>query len=250
MSLEDLVAMTPLVTHEDGTYSNTAAEAARQLFVLHIKNQPSVRSVFFPDTQTDPKEGEIHSGFDFDKFATAYVCQAIAKTTDHGFAEAINIAAVNNYLDTVCTGQDWDTLGYQLYTQTYPDVVSHGGTKFRYYLENNPTDWGRKLHDAITTDPWMNNHMSLLVHGEWPHHNEAVNVFLFMISQLDNNLVEETFRKLKEGIPDIYNNFKHQNYLGLPLDSDDILLNVRTAQTKEKIRYPPIFWSSTFTYQM
>ncbi|KAJ8254686.1 hypothetical protein GJAV_G00196060 [Gymnothorax javanicus] len=239
MSVEDLVAMTPLVTHEDGTYSNTTAEAARQLFALHIKNQPSVRSVFFPDAQTDPKEGKINSSFDIDKFAVAYVCQAIAKTTDHGFSEAIDLGAVNSYLDSVYARQDWVTLGYQLYTLTYPDVVRHGGTTFRHYMENNPTDWGRKLHDVITTDPWMNNHMSLLVHGEWPHHNEAVNVLLFMISQLDNKLVDETFRKLKKGIPDIYNNFEHQNYLGLPLDIDDILLNVRTAQAKKKEEYPP-----------
>ena len=78
MTLDRLLEMTPLINGVD-----LVGRTARQLFLSHLKSQPSVMETFFPKHERDSRENNIDADwFDFDEFATLFVCYAITKCRD------------------------------------------------------------------------------------------------------------------------------------------------------------------------
>ena len=78
LNLNSLFAMNPLINGVD-----LVGRASRQLFLSHVKNQPSVHDIFFPEHEKDRNESKIDPGwFDFDRFATVYTCHALTKCKD------------------------------------------------------------------------------------------------------------------------------------------------------------------------
>lgn len=78
MTLDRLLTMTPLINGVD-----LVGRTARQLFLSHLKSQPSVMETFFPNHERDPREAQIDADwFDFDEFATLFICYAITKCRD------------------------------------------------------------------------------------------------------------------------------------------------------------------------
>ena len=80
LNLETLVNMT---AYQSNIRQNVVTETARCLLLAHLKLQPSVHEIFFPDAQRLCAERQMDClPYDFDSFASLLVCEAIVKGRD------------------------------------------------------------------------------------------------------------------------------------------------------------------------
>ena len=108
LSVENLLEMSPLINDID-----LVGRACRHLFMSHLKNQPSVHDLFFPDQTRDLNEDRIDpSWFDFDEFAALFACQAIKNTKDpYKIYTLIDDAKVEEMLADCYAGPLWKKIG-------------------------------------------------------------------------------------------------------------------------------------------
>ena len=108
LSVENLLEMSPLINDID-----LVGRACRHLFMSHLKNQPSVHDLFFPDQTRDLNEDRIDpSWFDFDEFAALFACQAIKNSKDpYKIYTLIDDAKVEEMLADCYAGPLWKKIG-------------------------------------------------------------------------------------------------------------------------------------------
>ena len=110
LTLDALLAMTPILNGQD-----LVRLAARHLFLCHVKYQPSVRDIFFPDHCNDATYGDVIdsiSRFNFDQYAILYVCQAICKLGDeYKIHTLLNEDVIDNKLKALYASPEWKKIG-------------------------------------------------------------------------------------------------------------------------------------------
>ena len=106
------MSMTPL--KEDG--SDQIQQAARELFINHLRAQDPVRKTFFPMYKPHRYEELVNDdSFDFEYFSTLYVSQAICGNKDEfGIHKMLDEAKIKRRLDDIHCCPDWKKIGRYL----------------------------------------------------------------------------------------------------------------------------------------
>ena len=118
LTLDSLLHMNPYL---HGT--NYIKTAAKHLFLVHIKNQPSVKEVFFHSNNRLTEQNvskyaavlkclETFEDFDFDRFSILLVCQTISKIRNRlNFNELLDEEKIEELLDCVYCDEKWTNIG-------------------------------------------------------------------------------------------------------------------------------------------
>lgn len=108
LTIEPLLAMSPVVLGQD-----IVRIASRHLLLAHCKSQVSVREALFDQHKADYYESKIDPHwFDFETYATVFVCQALCKNVDeYRIWSMLSGDKVDAAMDEICHSPDWKKIG-------------------------------------------------------------------------------------------------------------------------------------------
>lgn len=233
--------MTPQI--HDNDY---AQSAAKHLFLVQLRNQPSVKDVFFhSNNRLNHRENrstvtsilkKIPSfrEFDFDRFAVLFVCQVICKLRNRfNFHELVDEERVKEELGCFYHHPLWTNLGFELYCISLIETMVDLRTafKFREFLESDKMKWAQKILVHYRSD------INILI--DFPFVDQSsqatqasVNLLLTKVHLLDPSKTEPLFEQLSKLIPDIKLEFQTIKHLGSSLDWRVIKEDVEDAILK------------------
>ena len=99
--------------------------------------------------------------------------------------------------------------------------------------------------DVVTSDPFLNTHISAIAHNQWPDAQRQVNIMFFKLNQLGGqSLVNPAVQKWKSALEDkIFVDWDTFDYLNgsKPMNIEEIIGNAQTAINKKdtQIITPP-----------
>lgn len=220
MTLDRLLHMTPLINGVD-----LVGRTARQLFLSHLKSQPSVMETFFPTHERDPREANIDADwFDFDEFATLFVCYAITKCRDPcKIYKMLDQERTEELMMEYFHSPYWKKIGFSLYTQLYPDLVRDQESliPFRAYMKDDGRFWAEKICERMQDTKWLHSIVKPTTTNKKAaakSYNREINDLFVKIHLLDPSLVFPAYDNLRKALPDLNLELVTTNYLGEPLD--------------------------------
>lgn len=221
MTLDRLLHMTPLINGVD-----LVGRTARQLFLSHLKSQPSVMETFFPTHERDTRENNIDADwFDFDEFATLFVCYAITKCRDtYKIYKMLDQDRTEELMMEYFNSPYWKKIGFSLYTQLYPDLVRDQDSliPFRSYMKDDGRFWAEKICERMRDTKWLHSIVkpstSTNKKNSEKKYNREINDLFVKIHLLDPSLVFPAYDNLRKAMPDLNLELVTTNYLGEPLD--------------------------------
>lgn len=219
LTVETLLSMTPLVGGVD-----VVSKAARALFLSHVKSQPCVHDVFFPNHQKDELQNKIEKNwFDFDKFACLYVSHAITQIKDpFKIYSMLNEQKIDDKLAELYSSPYWKKIGFALYTLLFADIVKDSRTSisFRAYMNDDRQYWAGKVLDKVKDSQWIYSVVHPIVKGQCTdvEYNRDMNYLFVKLHILDPPSVFPAYNYIRKALPDLNLELATTNYLGKPLE--------------------------------